>query len=167
MKVASIRIFQNRVVELRDYFKSRISKSNKIDSKKVFSADTAAYILINSYYEGMRTENIIPKSAWIEAVMEMRDKPELYEDWDYYREASYWLWVEVFNKKRDAAEGYQEMVLTLLSTLAFGNPREFMEVDEEDFNFYDPYSVAELVVRLDGIEVEEEFARRFFRWIKQ
>ena len=59
------------------------------------------------------------------------------------------------------------MVLTLLSTLAFGNPREFMEVDEEDFNFYDPYSVAELVVRLDGTEVEEEFARRFFRWIKQ
>lgn len=91
MKVASIRIFQNRVIELRDYFKSRISKSNKIDSKKVFSADTAAYILINSYYEGMRTENIVPKSAWIEAVMEMRDKPELYEDRDYYREASYWL----------------------------------------------------------------------------
>lgn len=166
MNMDSIRLFQSRVVELRDYFKSRISKSNKIDSKKVFSAECAAYILVNREYENMRQSNSIPDSPWIEAVMDMRDNPQDYEDKDYYNEASYYLWVEAMSRKQDKAEGYKDIVLVILSTYAFAFPKDFMGINEDDFNIFNPYSIAELIVKLNEIDVEEDFARRFFRWVK-
>lgn len=166
MDMETMRLFQSRVVELRDYFKGRISKSNKIDNKKVFSAECAAYVLINSYYEDMRKDNSIPDSPWIESVMDRRDNPQDYEDKGYYDEASYFLWVEVLNRKQSATEGYRDIVLVLLATFAFTFQKEFMEIDEEDFNLFNPYSIAELIVKLNGVEIEEDYARRFFRWVK-
>ena len=166
MRIKTIRRFQSRVVELREYFKSCISNGNKIDAKKVFSADCAAYILVNHEYENMRISNNVPDSPWVEAVMDMRDKPEDYEDKSYYDEANYYLWVEVLSRKEESAESYRDMVLVLLTTFAFTFQKEFMEIDEEDFSLFNAYSIAELIVKLNGVEIEEDFARRFFRWAR-
>ena len=166
MNIESIRLFQSRVVELRDYFKSRISKSNKIDNKKVFSAECAAYILVNREYENMRKSNDVPDSPWIESVMDMRDNPQDYEDKSYYDEANYFLWVEVLSRKQSATEGYTDIMTMLMATYAFTFPKEFMAIDEQDFSLFNPYSIAELIVKLNGVEIEEDYARRFFRWVK-
>lgn len=53
MKLSEMRQLQEKITSYREFFKSRISKSNTLDPDSFLSTDTACYKLLDSWYKDM------------------------------------------------------------------------------------------------------------------